>query len=398
MAAARRTRILIVDDSAVMRSLLRSVVCTDAGLEVAGTAADGATALNSLEQVRPDLILLDVEMPVKDGLATLRELRIRARKTPVIMCSSLTQRGAKVTIEALACGAADYVSKPTGQANREQALRALAQDLIPKIRALTDTPATSSAALPRGLLPLQTQPALLVRSRSLPILPPVLAAAPQLGPVAANWSPAVVAIGVSTGGPAALDVLLPSLPGHFPLPLLVVQHMPELFTRLLAERLNGRCNLHVREAAEGEPVLAGSIYIARGNWHLECLAGSHSGAPPTLRLNQGPLENHCRPAVDVLFRSLAKTYGAGVLAVVLTGMGSDGTIGCRLVRQQGGAVLAQDQASSAVWGMPGAVCGAGLANKVLPLDAIAGEMVRLAARNRKELALPARESNRQVVE
>jgi two-component system chemotaxis response regulator CheB len=173
--------------------------------------------------------------------------------------------------------------------------------------------------------------------------------------------------------------------------------MPELFTRLFAERLNSRCNLHAREASENDPVRAGTIYIARGNWHLETLAASLPGAPPTLRLNQGPLENHCRPAVDVLFRSVARVYGSGVLAVVLTGMGSDGLLGCRMVREQGGSVLAQDEASSTVWGMPGAVAGAGLAHKVLPLDAIAAEILRIVGRTRGETRQTPRDLSRQAV-
>jgi two-component system chemotaxis response regulator CheB len=192
--------------------------------------------------------------------------------------------------------------------------------------------------------------------------------------------PTALAIAVSTGGPAALDILLPALPSGFPLPVLVVQHMPELFTKLFAERLNGRCRLAAHEGVEGEPVRPGTIYIARGNWHMEVLAAAHIGSPVTLRLAQGPLENHCRPAADVLFRSMAAVYGPGVLAVVLTGMGSDGMLGCRNVRERGGCVLAQDQASSTVWGMPGAVAQAGLAHKVLPLDAIAPEIVRMAGR------------------
>jgi two-component system chemotaxis response regulator CheB len=195
-----------------------------------------------------------------------------------------------------------------------------------------------------------------------------------------NATPVVVVIGVSTGGPAALEVLLPALPGNFPLPVLIVQHMPELFTRLFAERLNGRCRLPVREAADGDPVCAGTVHIARGNWHMEVRPGARPVAPATLRLSQGPLENHCRPAVDVLYRSAAAAYGAGVLAVILTGMGSDGMIGCRIIRGLGGSVLAQDQATSTVWGMPGAVVNAGLANRVLPLEAIAPEILRLTSR------------------
>ncbi|HEV2113163.1 MAG TPA: chemotaxis response regulator protein-glutamate methylesterase [Terriglobales bacterium] len=385
MASARRTRILIVDDSAVMRSLLRSVVCSDANLEVAGTAADGASALSSLALNHPDLILLDVEMPVMDGLVTLRELRRRGNRMPVIMCSSLTQRGAKVTIEALAGGASDYVTKPAGQSGREAALHTLAQELIPKIHALTNSSESSSSGQPRYQSLLQPQPVFPGIART-PQFPPIALPANALSrPQPISATPAVVAIGVSTGGPAALDVLLPMLPAHFPLPVLIVQHMPELFTCLFAERLNGRCNLRVREASEGDPVCAGNIYIARGNWHLEAQAASLHNAPPTLRLNQGPLENHCRPAVDVLFRSVAKVYGFGVLAVVLTGMGSDGMLGCRKVREQGGSVLAQDEASSTVWGMPGAVTRAGLAHRVLPLDAIAPEILRIAGRARTEV-------------
>jgi two-component system, chemotaxis family, protein-glutamate methylesterase/glutaminase len=383
-----RTRILIVDDSVVMRSLLRTVVGVDARLEVVATAADGESALREIETARPDLVLLDVEMPVMDGLETLRRLRARGHKMPVIMCSSLTQRGAKVTIEALAGGASDYVAKPTGQSGREAATQALAQDLIPKIHALT------------AALQPQAQSAVPVLGQGRYAGPVhVLISAPGAGPVRLpilplvtqpvnrqpiSSIPTVLAIGVSTGGPAALDRLLPMLPANFPLPVMIVQHMPEVFTKLFAERLNGRCQIEVREAAEGDRVRPGVIYIARGNWHMEVLAASRPPASATLHLNQGPLENHCRPAVDVLFRSVAEVYGSGVLAVVLTGMGSDGMIGCRIIREHGGSVLAQNQASSVVWGMPGAVSNAGLAHKVLPLDAIAPEILRIIGRVNSE--------------
>ena len=359
MTSGGRIRILIADDSAVMRSLLRAVVTSDASLEVAGTAANGEAALGAIETLRPDLVLLDVEMPVMDGLATLRRLRALGHRMPVIMCSSLTQRGAKVTIEALAQGASDYVAKPAGQAGREVAMQTLTQDLIPKIQALTSRP---QLALPCA-----------ARVPPLGLVPP-------FSPQPISSVPTALVIGVSTGGPAALDILLPSLPANFPLPVLIVQHMPELFTKLFAERLNGRCSLQVCEAVENEPARAGAIYIARGNWHMEVRSGARIGLPPALHLSQGRPENHCRPAADVLFRSAAAVYGAGVLAVVLTGMGTDGMLGARFIREHGGSVLAQDEASSAVWGMPGAVANAGLAHKVLPLNAIATEIVRLASR------------------
>jgi len=383
MASGRRTRVLIVDDSAVMRSLVRSVVCSDPGIEVVGTAGDGESALSAIQSLRPDLVLLDVEMPVMDGVVTLRKMRGRGFKMPVIMCSSLTQRGAKVTIEALASGASDYVAKPTGQSSREAAMNALMVDLIPKIKALTSAQQPAAAAPPSVFpgAPAPARPALFA-----PTAPPPRAQA-------VTGVPTVLVIGVSTGGPAALDILLPLLPASFPLPVLIVQHMPELFTKLFAERLNGRCPLRVCEAAEGDPVRAGTIYIAKGNWHMEVLAAARHGFPATLHLTQGPLENHCRPAVDVLFRTAAATWGSGVLGVVMTGMGSDGMLGSRVIREQGGTILAQDQASSAVWGMPGAVTNAGLAHKVLALNSLAPEIIRLASRAQSE----ARELRESVV-
>ncbi len=389
---ARPARILIVDDSAVMRSLLRSVVGTDTRLEVVGTASDGMSALRAMDALCPDLILLDVEMPVMDGLGTLKAMKSRARRVPVIMCSSLTQRGAKVTIEALASGAADYVTKPAGQASRDAAIATLAQDLIPKILALTASShgighsamvfASGTPAAARSVFPgAPVQPP----SQGLPAASSGVLVSP-LASHLAQTPPAVVLIGVSTGGPAALDVVLPSLPASFPLPVLIVQHMPELFTKLLAERLDGRCPMHVVEATSGEPVRPGTVYIAKGNWHMEVLANPHASDrnAPVLHLTQEAAENHCRPSVDVLFRTAVPVYGPRILGVILTGMGSDGLGGCRLIRQHGGTIFAQDQATSAVWGMPGAVAQAGLAHRVLPLPTIASEILRLAGRGQRE--------------
>lgn len=381
MAAERRRRVLIVDDSAVMRSLLRSVVSSDSRLEVAGTAVDGATALGCLPYTRPDLVLLDIEMPGMDGLGTLRELRKKNPALPVIMCSSLTRRGARVTVDALASGASDYVTKPTGMADREAAIRALADELIPKIHVLAGRDSYQDSYLGRSepVAQLGSQGASAQRTcvpQSARTLAPL-----AFSPITFEAAPSIVAIGVSTGGPAALEVVLPKLPAEFSLPVVVVQHMPELFTSLLAERLNTHCNLRVSEAVDGEPVRAGTIYIARGNWHVETISSMSTGGHVSLHLSQGPLENHCRPSVDVLFRSVARVYGAGVLAVVLTGMGCDGLGGCRAVREQGGHVVAQDEASSTVWGMPGAVAGAGLADKVVALQGVSAEILRLAGQS-----------------
>ncbi len=371
-AAAPRIRVLIVDDSTVMRTLLRTVVSTDPALEVADAVSNGLSALSALSLSRPDLVLLDVEMPVMDGLATLRQMRERAPQLPIIMCSALTQRGARVTIEALAGGASDYVAKPAGQASREAATQALAAELLPKIRALT-----ARRAMP-------------IASRRFPLFPQSVPPRPAPRSVV-SAVPAAVVIGVSTGGPAALDIVLPALPAGFPLPVLIVQHMPELFTRQLAERLNGRCALRVQEAEEGMAVRGGNIYIARGNWHMKLIRPAVHGMAPTLHLDQAPPENHCRPAVDALFRSAANVYGGSVLAVMLTGMGHDGADGTRTLRNLGAMVISQDEATSAVWGMPGSVVQAGLADQVLPLPAIAGEIARLCVRTHSE-ATPLRES------
>lgn len=373
-ALVRPARILIVDDSAVMRAVLRRAITSDKRIEVVATAANGAFALRILESFRPDLVLLDVEMPVMDGLCTLKQMRATGWLTPVIMCSSLTHRGARVTIEALASGASDYVAKPLGHSSREAGAEALAQDLIPRILALTGATSAQNNFEP-------AHPSLLPHAN---YLSDAAISVPRQHQPASFASPVVLMIGVSTGGPAALEVVLSALPSKFPLPVLIVQHMPELFTKMLAERLNDRCALRVSEAVTGEPVQPGRVYIAKGNRHMEVFSKERyvPGASPAvvLRLTEDPPENHCRPAVDALFRSGISVYGSGVLAVVLTGMGFDGLAGARMVREHGGAVLAQDQATSAVWGMPGAVVHAGLAHRILPLPAIVPEILRLVTR------------------
>jgi len=339
-----------------MRSLLRMVLSTEPSISVVGSASDGESALHAIDQLRPDLVLMDIEMPGLDGLSTLRRMRALNRKMPVIMCSTLTRRGASVTIEALALGASDYVTKPDSASSREEAIRLLAGQLVPKVLALTALLKDS----PSRTVPLASIPA------------PVMQITARQGGFA---QPKVVVLGISTGGPAALDKLIPALPADFPLPVLLVQHMPQLFTRLLAERLNQRSKLSVSEAVEGEPVVSGHVYIAPGDHHLEVIA-AQGNRPPVLRITQGPPENHCRPAVDVLFRTAVNVYGRGVLGVIMTGMGSDGLLGCQGIRNAGGSVLAQNQESSAVWGMPGSVIKAGFADRILPLSTMAAEMLR----------------------
>jgi two-component system, chemotaxis family, protein-glutamate methylesterase/glutaminase len=349
-------KVLVVDDSVVVRRLVTRVLEEDPGIEVVGAAANGKIALAKIAQLEPDVVTLDIEMPELDGLATLAELRPRWPRLPVVMFSTLTERGAEATLEALALGASDYVTKPTGLHNPAEALATVKAELLPRIKALHGSRRLSRAP--------QALPAPAVR-------PPARPARSRVD---------VVAIGVSTGGPNALAALLPALPPDFPVPIVVVQHMPPVFTRMLANRLDSRCALQVVEAEGGEALAPGRVHIAAGGRHLTV---ARQGTSVVTVANDDPPENSCRPAVDVLFRSVAAVYDSGTLAVVLTGMGQDGLRGAEVIRVTGGQVLAQDEATSVVWGMPGFVARAGLADAVLPLDALAGEIGRRVAAGRR---------------
>jgi two-component system chemotaxis response regulator CheB len=356
-----KIRILIVDDAVVVRRLVADLLSGDPALEVAGTAANGRIALSRIDQLQPDLVLLDVEMPEMDGLQTLATLRKTHPALPVIMLSRFTSRGAATTLDALALGANDYVAMPDGVRNLEEALRDLGDRLIPKIKQFARPGRGSKAAL-------EVEPPPTPRNRSL--------SDPGLRP----RSPLeIVAVGASTGGPNALALLMAALPADFPVPVVMVQHMPPLFTRLLAERLTAQGTIPVSEAVPGELVRAGRAWLAPGDHHLEL---AQEGISITLRTHQGPAENSCRPSVDVLLRSVVEVYGAGALVVMLTGMGQDGLRGCERVRAAGGQILAQDEATSVVWGMPGVVARAGLADQVLPLDQLGAEVVRRVRKGR----------------
>lgn len=341
-----------------MRALLRMTLAACADLELAGEAVDGMAGLEAVERLKPDLVLLDIEMPRMDGLEALEQIRARRFPVKVVMCSTLTRRGAGITLEALARGAEDYVAKPSTQCGAREGIEALRGELLPKIRALFASHAGYSG----------------IARRPLWSPPPGMRTA-ATGTAAGTGG--VLVVGSSTGGPAALDRFLPALPADFPLPVLIAQHMPSIFTALLAERLNGLCGFAVREALGGETVERGTAYVARGDRHMQAVG---SAAHCALHLAQTAPEEHCRPSVDVLFRSAAMVYGAATLAVVLTGMGSDGLEGCQAIHSTGGRVLVQDRETSAVWGMPGSVARAGLADGILPLNELAAEVARFAAR------------------
>jgi two-component system chemotaxis response regulator CheB len=376
-------RVLAADDSAVMRGVLRTLFSTQRqrhpasgpAVELCGVVHDGLECLSAVIQLRPDVLVLDLEMPRMHGLEVLERLRIDEPGLPVIMCSAYTESGARSTLEALALGAADYLTKPSEQSDFTSALETLAGQLMPKIIALAG----------RGTAAGRQGPA--TRPSTLQVaLTQTQLARENLAASICDWTPVeIVVIGVSTGGPAALEALLPKLAADFPVPIMIVQHMPKLFTGALAERLDRCCALRVREAFDGAELAPGTIWLAPGDAHMEVRepqgrarsAARRAGAPrPSIRLHQQPSLNHCKPSVDYLFTSAARVYGAGTLALVMTGMGSDGLTGARCVHRVCGTVLTQDAATSAVWGMPGRVFEAGISREPLPLAALAGELSR----------------------
>jgi len=364
IATADPIRVMVVDDSVVVRGLVARWIEEEPGLAVAASLRNGRDAVDQLERVDPDVVILDIEMPELDGISALPLLLAKKRDLVVIMASTLTRHNAEISLKALSLGAADYIPKP--ETNRGVTTSAtFRRELIEKIREL-------------GSRRKRRRPA----GRVAPAAPAAQPAQRPVDPVAplklrpfAPTPPRVLVIGSSTGGPQALTAIVSGLRGLIPrVPVLITQHMPPTFTTILAEHIARAAGNPAHEGVDGEPIVPGTIYVAPGGKHMQAVKRDKG---VFIALDDGPLVNYCKPAVDPLFRSAAAAWGGAALALVLTGMGSDGARGGAEIVAHGGSVIAQDETTSVVWGMPGAAAHAGICSAVLPLDQIAPKIMRL---------------------
>jgi two-component system chemotaxis response regulator CheB len=368
---------MVTDDSAVIRGLITRALESDPEIVVVTTVSNGEMALTALGRYDIEVVILDIEMPVMDGLTALPKLIAAQPGLQVVMASTLTRRNADISLKALAAGAADYVAKPTSTAQIGGA-NEFRTELIAKIKALAGArrrargvpppSARSSGDAPKGTI--------------LPLRPSAPAGVVARGALALRSAmvetPEIIAIGSSTGGPQALFEVMGALRGGLPQPIVITQHMPATFTTILAEHITRQSGLPTVEGADGMPLERGRVYVAPGDFHMTI---DTVGTGRVLRLSKAPPENYCRPSVDPMLRSVVKAYGRRVLTVILTGMGHDGLHGGEAVVAAGGCVIAQDEATSVVWGMPGAVAQAGLCSAVLPLKEIAPYVRRVATRS-----------------
>ena len=355
-------RIMVVDDTVVYRKIVSDVLLELPDVEVVGTAHNGKAALLKIKTLKPDLLTLDIEMPEINGLEVLQQLQTEAPEVGAIMLSTLTQQGGAMTMRALELGAFDFIPKPQSGTMADNK-KAVKEALGPMLKAFARCRQIKSRL---SVLP-KTQTA--QRPAPRPLARPAAAIAGRAE------SASIIAIGISTGGPNALSQMLPKIPGDIGVPIVIVQHMPPLFTQSLANSLNNKCELAVREATNGEPLLPNVVYIAPGGKQMKIVAGADGGRK-IIQITDDPPENSCKPSVDYLFRSIAQHYVGRATGVIMTGMGSDGTEGLKLMKKNGAAVIAQDESSCVVFGMPKEPVESGLADVVAPLDYIAAEIVK----------------------
>jgi len=355
LSPQRKIRVLLVDDSLFMRVAIKRLVESDDRFEVVGEAKDGEGGVQLVLDLSPDVVTMDVNMPNMNGVAAVTEI-MRVRPTPVLMLSAHTQDGARVTLEALAAGAVDFLAKPSGEVSVD--LQAIAAPLHAKL-------AQAAQANTRAFVSISSPSPAPTRRPSRPARP----ATPSRPPMTTDRYFPIVVIGVSAGGPSALARVLPRLPGRSDLSIIVVQHMPEHFTGALAERLDGMSAIRVVEARTEDRLRTGVAYVARGDKHLEVQSNGR------LALTDGPTVHGCRPSVDMTMRSVAKAFGKRVVGVILTGMGRDGADGMAEIQRAGGRTIAQDEATSVIYGMPRVAAEQGVVDEVVPLDEIATRLL-----------------------
>ena len=354
----RPIRVMIVDDSAIIRSLIDGILKTDSNIKVCGFANNGQKAIDLMPAYKPDVMILDIEMPIMDGITALPLLLEKNPDVKVIICSTLSDRGATISLKALDLGATECLLKPTSPSDIKEN-GGFHSGLIRLVRNIGASIVRESGQLPQSKT-IKTAPPKPIKTLN----------------TTSAMNPRILAIGSSTGGPNALGKLMPSLKG-LNVPIVITQHMPATFTKILAEHLTKSCRINVFEAENGMPIEKGNAYIAKGGRHM-LFEKTPNGV--VIKLDDGALENFCKPAVDPMLRSLKKIYGGGILAVILTGMGDDGLKGAREVVSAGGQLIAQDEASSVVWGMPGAVANDGICNSILPLSQIADKIKLILGR------------------
>ena len=362
-------RVIIVDDSVIIRGFISRALESASGIKVVATAANGQLAVEALQRHPADVVILDIEMPVMDGLTAIPKLKAIDAGVQIVMASTLTQKNAEISLKALSLGATDYIPKPTSDRELGVVSGDFNRDLVEKVQAL------GGLARRRGVrgvsLPINRQATIAPMSAAVAVKKTFAYRPPY------NYRPDIIAIGSSTGGPQALFDVIKAMGADLPQPVVITQHMPPSFTTILAEHITRQCHVTCAEAKEGDVVKAGKYYIAPGDFHMLAV---RSGDAVALKLTKDPPENFCRPAVDPMLRSLVDIYGKRILSVILTGMGQDGLIGCQAVVNAGGGVLAQDEATSVVWGMPGAVSNAGLCSAVLPVSEIGAAIRKIATK------------------
>jgi two-component system, chemotaxis family, protein-glutamate methylesterase/glutaminase len=367
-------RVLVVDDTITYRKIISDVLQEIPGIEVVGTANNGKTALARIQSLHPDLITLDIEMPEMNGLEVLEAIRTQGIKLGVVMVSAFTRRGSELTIRALELGAFDFITK-SEEGTAEQNRQRIKNSLAPLLKAYSQRLEIRSilkGAPPPPATTLPTKP---------PVAQPVEPARVDLSDlsqrmhrVSGKFRPEMILIGISTGGPNALSVLIPKLPANLGVPVLLVQHMPPMFTRTLAESLDKQSALKVKEAEDAEGVMPNTVYIAPGGKHMK--VASNSNGKTVIQISDEPPENNCKPSVDTLFRSAAYNFPGRTCAVIMTGMGNDGTLGLRLIKRHPSWVIAQNEASCVVFGMPKEAIAAGIVDLISPLDGIAEEICK----------------------